>query len=401
MKYYVHINKSRKNKWNEYPIEIIFRSVTGKMFRCNTGLVTSSIFDGMVFPKDVLNHRAKTARLACIVSEVDRYIIQNREADFATQKAALKEIVSGKEQTKPQEKVLAAYVREYRETLGNESTKTMYRITADKIEEFDGTATFTTVNKDWLTKFENYFIKHKGMSVNGLAIHIRNIRTVFNWAIDNELTTNYPFRKFKVKQEKTVIRNLTAEQLATLRDYPCEEWQEIYRDFFMLSFYLCGVNVGDLLLCEGLTNGRFVYKRQKTGVLINLPVYKESQRIIDKYKGKKYLLSPLDTISDYHYFTAHWNKALKKIGTQEIIPDKVGKKRKIVYHPLFPDITTYSARYSFASIAAELDIPRETIALCLGHSWADVTAHYIAYDQKKIDNAVRQVIDYINSIKTT
>ena len=59
------------------------------------------------------------------------------------------------------------------------------------------------------------------------------------------------------------------------------------------------------------------------------------------------------------------------------------------------DITTYSARYSFASIAAEIDIPRDVIALCLGHSWVDVTSHYIAYDNKKIDDAVRKVVDYV------
>ena len=43
---------------------------------------------------------------------------------------------------------------------------------------------------------------------------------------------------------------------------------------------------------------------------------------------------------------------------------------------------------------------RETIALCLGHSWADVTDHYIAYGTKRIDDAVRKIIDYVNSDKT-
>ena len=239
-----------------------------------------------------------------------------------------------------------------------------------------------------------------GMSINGLAIHIRNIRTVFNWAIDNEWTEKYPFRRFKVKAEKVAIRNLTAEQIATLRDYPIEPWQEIYRDMFMLSFYLCGMNAVDLLQVKKLTNGRLVYRRQKTGHLFNIPVPPEAEVIIDKYRGVNQLLSPLDKYKDYKDFTHHWNDALKKIGTVELQKDKVGKLRKRVYHPLFDNLTTYCARYSFASIAAELDIPRETIALCLGHAWADVTSHYVAYDTKKIDKAVRQVIDYVNSIKS-
>ena len=49
------------------------------------------------------------------------------------------------------------------------------------------------------------------------------------------------------------------------------------------------------------------------------------------------------------------------------------------------------------SSAAELDIPRDTIALCLGHSWADVTAVYINYNErKKIDEAVKKVVEYVN-----
>lgn len=221
---------------------------------------------------------------------------------------------------------------------------------------------------------------------------------MFNWAIDNELTDKYPFRRFKIKQEKTAINNITVDQLRQLRDYPCEPWQEIYRDLFMLSFYLCGINIGDMLLLtkDNVRNGRIVYKRQKTGHLYDLPIADEAKRIIECYKGERYLLSPMDELTDYHTFTSHANKALKKIGPSEKVADKVGKRRKVVYHPILPDITTYTARYTFASLGAELDIPRETIALCLGHAWTDVTAHYIAYDRKKIDEAVRRIVDYVN-----
>lgn len=73
--------------------------------------------------------------------------------------------------------------------------------------------------------------------------------------------------------------------------------------------------------------------------------------------------------------------------------------RKVVWHPIAEGMTVYTARYTFASIGAELEIPRETIALCLGHSWADVTDHYIVYGTKRIDDAVRKIIDYVNSDK--
>ena len=74
-----------------------------------------------------------------------------------------------------------------------------------------------------------------------------------------------------------------------------------------------------------------------------------------------------------------------------------GRKVLRMGEPILPNLTVYSARYTFASIGAELEIPRETIALCLGHSWADVTSHYISYNTKRIDDAVRKIIDYVNA----
>ena len=137
--------------------------------------------------------------------------------------------------------------------------------------------------------------------------------------------------------------------------------------------------------------------------MIDLPVEKEAMDIINKYKGKDYLLSPMDNRSGYRSFERIWNDNLKKIGKEEKVKDKVGKLRKIIYHPLFGkdfQMTTYVARYSFASIAASIGIDRETIALCLSHSWADVTDHYINYDRSRVDKAVRAVIKHVNGIKT-
>lgn len=122
---------------------------------------------------------------------------------------------------------------------------------------------------------------------------------------------------------------------------------------------------------------------------------KPAERIISRYRGKEWLLCPLDGYSDYKDFCHHWNDALKKIGRKEVVPDKVGRLRKVVWHPIVEGMTVYTARYTFASIGAELEIPRETIALCLGHSWADVTSHYIAYDTKRIDDAVARIVAYV------
>lgn len=59
-------------------------------------------------------------------------------------------------------------------------------------------------------------------------------------------------------------------------------------------------------------------------------------------------------------------------------------------------IIMYYARHTWATIAAELDIPKETISAALGHSANSVTDTYSEFDTKKIDIANRRVIDYLN-----
>lgn len=241
-----------------------------------------------------------------------------------------------------------------------------------------------------------------GASVNYKALILQKVRSVFNWGLDNGLTSNYPFRRYKIKTEKTPIDNISVEQLRAIRDCQLDEYKAVYRDFFMLTFYLCGINPADLLTLkdENLQNGRIRYRRKKTSKPYDIPVPPEAMEIIRRYKGKDWLLFPLDTNASYRHYYRHWREGLKQIGTREVVKRAHGPGRPSArYQPIVDNLTVYTARYTFASIGAELEIPRETIALCLGHSWADVTSHYIAYNTKRIDDAVRKIIDYVNSDK--
>lgn len=61
----------------------------------------------------------------------------------------------------------------------------------------------------------------------------------------------------------------------------------------------------------------------------------------------------------------------------------------------------YISRHTWATVAAELDVPKEVIAHALGHSWANSTTTdiYIHFDMRKVDKANRKVIDYVNVFK--
>ena len=368
----------------------------GKRFRVKTDIRCEQKPVGLLFPRTERNSVAKSARLRDLYDQIEAYALQNPHMRADRLKDAVLMIVKGRGAAK-HGKVFADYILEFAETKNNKSTKILYELTHKKVMEFDALATFATIDEQWLEDFERHF-KNQGMSVNGIAQQLRNIRAVFNYCRKRRYTQEYPFLTYRIKEEMVAPNSLTVDQLRTLRDYPCEAWQEIYRDLFMLSFYLGGVNAGDLLLCKGLKNGRFTEKRQKTGELIDVPVCDEALQIIEKYKGKNYLVCVMDGYKDYHDFTSRWNRALKKIGTTEIVPDKVGRRRKVVYHPLFPSITTYTARYTFASIAAnDLEIPTETIGKCLAHAWSKntVTARYISDDRRKVDQAFVKVIRYV------
>lgn len=78
-------------------------------------------------------------------------------------------------------------------------------------------------------------------------------------------------------------------------DFDCDKHQEKYRNFFMLIFYLIGIGINIIDLCnlkkEQLVNGRIEYIRAKTHKLYSIKVEPEAQSIIDKYKGDEYLLN--------------------------------------------------------------------------------------------------------------
>jgi len=285
---------------------------------------------------------------------------------------------------------------EFISTKTKQGTIDLYLGTKKKILEYDPKATLDSVDRRWLTGLER-MMSDSGMSINGYAIHLRNIRAVFNYALDEEYTTNYPFRKFKIKQKRTESRALTVEQLRQIRDYNCEEFQKLHRDMFMLMFYLIGINAADLFsLPKDAINeqGRIVYHRAKTDKLYSIKVEPEALAIINRYKGKKYLLSPLDNYKNYKDYIHHMNDALKTIGKTWRLG--VGWSGDAIC----PNLTGYWSRHTWATIAFNIGVPKDIISLSLGHSFGlSVTDIYISYSNSQIDEANRKVIDYINTFQ--
>lgn len=167
-----------------------------------------------------------------------------------------------------------------------ESTKEVYEHMLNRIKAYMGeealsSLKFEDITLDWLHDF-NAFMAKTSPSSNARNIHFRNLRAVFNNAIENEITTHYPFRKFKIKAVATAKRSLSVEELRRLFYFPCEEHQKKYLDMFRLSFYLMGINMIDLAKLTEMTNGRLEFNRSKTGHLYSMKVEPETLDLFEK-----------------------------------------------------------------------------------------------------------------------
>lgn len=209
----------------------------------------------------------------------------------------------------------------------------------------------------------------------------------------NRITSDYPFRRFKVKTEETRKRCLTVDELRLLRDFHVDRDQQRYKDYFMLMVYLIGINTTDLFQArpEDLDHGRLNYKRDKTGKLYSIKVEPEALYIINKYRGREFLLEPLDNHGDFLSWRSQLNKRLKALG------QVTGRCRKILKKGPFPGLSSYWARHTWATLAYQIGIPVDIIGQALGHSDRShaVTFTYIKPDASKVDEANRKVIDYI------
>ena len=273
-------------------------------------------------------------------------------------------------------------------------TSELYASTLKKIESFAGKCIeFEDVTPKWLSEFDGYMaeeivysnnkkqkvIKTKGLSVNTRSLYFRNIRAVFNDAIDNDVIplNLYPFRKFKIKREDTVKRAMKQEDIQALFSYVGSDVEVWAVDMAKIIFYSIGINVKDLFYLDDI--GDFIaYRRAKTGRLYNIAVEPELAVLLEKYKGSSGLIFK-EQFQDYTSFGKKINKYL----------GEACEALKIT------KITTYSLRHTWATIAARLDISTEAIAKALGHGKKTVTDVYIDFDMTKVQKANRRVIDFV------
>lgn len=276
-------------------------------------------------------------------------------------------------------------VRQLAQT-GRQCTADTYTTAINSFARFrkDNDIFFDDIDSGLMAAYETY-LKSIGICPNSSSFYMRNLRAIYNRAVDKGLTVQcYPFKHVYTGIDKTVKRAVPIEVIRKIRNlnlnlYPAMDYA---RDIFMFSFYTRGMSFVDIafLKKKDLKNGMLSYRRHKTNQLLFIKWEKPMQELIDKYDttGSPYLLPVIgcnceDERRQYKSEAHRINRNLKKIGEQLGLP--------------IP-LTTYVARHGWASIAKSKNIPISTISEAMGHDSETTTRIYLAsLDTSIVDKA--------------
>ena len=138
---------------------------------------------------------------------------------------------------------------------------------------------------------------------------------------------------------------------------------------------------------QNIVDGRLVYRRQKTGKLLNLPIHSRAMEIIESYASGNIYLFPIyskehktiqQKLNRHHKVITKVNRALAEIGRELKIPIK---------------LTTYVARHSYATVLKRAGVPTSIISESLGHSSERVTQIYLdSFENERMNEAMQHLI---------
>jgi integrase len=238
-----------------------------------------------------------------------------------------------------------------------------------------------------------------GVSTNGIGVYMRAFRAICNKAINMDIVSYewYPFRKFKIKKEKTAPRTISLIELQRFFNMSIPSNHAYYRSWLIgkLIFMLRGINITDLLLLSSsnLKSDRIVYKRAKTGKLYSIKRTKEIDNILASFISDSTLLGII-TYEDL-------SKGSELIET-------IIQRRKVINKHLRclgqmlgtnENISTYVFRYTYANVAKQLGYSKDLIAEALGHEYGNsVTGIYLEqFDNNTLDEMNQHIISAVHN----
>lgn len=233
-------------------------------------------------------------------------------------------------------------------------------------------------------------LREENLSDTTIRIYLTLIKVILNYAGKMNYVTYsiHPFILFKMPASNVRELDLSIDELKRIRDvHLLKSSLSIARDIFMLTYYLGGINLRDLLTYNFKDKDYMRYIRHKTRNSkkgeneIVFTLQPEAKVIIDKYLTKEGYLK----FGKYSSYKQIYSLIFRHIDKVSILS---GIKKKVTY---------YSARKTFAQHGYNLGIQIEKIEYCIGHSMKNNRPifNYIKIMQEHADKVFREILNQL------
>lgn len=262
--------------------------------------------------------------------------------------------------------------------------------------EFTGGDVFLSeISTITISEFERW-LKRKGVSQTYISMTLSMTRTIVNRAIRMQLATYsvHPFTYWKRPADPERELDISVEDVRAIRDaQPRLKKQRIARDIFMLSYYLGGINLIDLLEIDFRGVSVLEYTRHKSRNMklsdkrISFTLQPEAKELISKWMNRNTGRLDFGYKFSYKNFLAYVTRSIKSLAKDIDIQDY----RKVCY---------YTARKSFVQHGFDLGISLEVLEYCIGQSVKNNRPifNYLKIMRKHADVAFRQILDNLAGI---
>lgn len=277
---------------------------------------------------------------------------------------------------------------------GRKSHANNIKCTMDRLEELFGKhVTFADITPASLKAFEDY-LRKQGNSDTTIRVRLSRLEGIMNTAVNQGLAEYrvFPFRLYTKPPEAVRETYVSKSELRRFLAISEEDRQRLRTslayDLFLLSFFLGGINLIDLVDAR-VDGDALTYVRRKTAgkkhgeKTTSITIQPEAREIINKYIQEDGKLNFAGEKYSYN--------VLRTAVTQElsIIGRRLGFERKLMY---------YSARKTFVQFGMELGIPLYVLEYAIGQTVKDAVNrpifNYIKMMRHQADLAIRTIIDY-------
>ena len=246
---------------------------------------------------------------------------------------------------------------------------------------------FKDISVARLREFEHY-LREKGLSHSTVGSYLGVIQTMFNEAHrENVIPINsIPFGrdKYQITTSTSTKRALKISDIEKIYKYqpiPFSHQEEAY-DLWLFTYLCNGINMTDIcnLRYRNITPDFIHFIRKKTehsssvSRPITIPITDDIKKIIDRHGNKD---KSLDNFV-FKFLTHKDNRKQKmykiawKIRKTNLHMQKIGKELGIEQN-----ITTYTARHSFATVLKRSGVSIALISESLGHKDVGITETYL------------------------